>query len=145
LILYLDTSALIKLYVTEPGSDETESLRAQADLVATVMITYAEAAAAFARRIREQPVMVASLSLARDEFFADWPLYLSIPIDQRLLHQAARLADAFALRGYDSVQLAAAHILQLQGVPRIVFASFDERLATAASLIGLDSPFMKSR
>jgi predicted nucleic acid-binding protein len=39
LILYLDTSALIKLYVTEPGSDETESLREQADLVATVMIT----------------------------------------------------------------------------------------------------------
>jgi len=145
LILYLDTSALIKLYVTEPGSDETESLREQADLVATVMMTYAEAAAAFARRIREQPVMVASLSLARDEFFADWPQYLGIPIDQRLLHQAARLADAFALRGYDSVQLAAAHILQLQGVPGIVFASFDERLATAANLIGLGSPFMKSR
>jgi predicted nucleic acid-binding protein len=145
LILYLDTSALIKLYVTEPGSDETESLREQADQVATVMITYAEAAAAFARRIREQPVMAESLSLARGEFFADWPLYLGMPIDQRLLHHAARLADAFGLRGYDSVQLAAAHILQLHSVPGIVFASFDERLANAASLIGLVSPFMKSR
>lgn len=55
------------------------------------------------------------------------------------------VADAFALRGYDSVQLAAAHTLQLQGAPGIVFAAFDERIANAASLIGLDSPFMKSR
>jgi predicted nucleic acid-binding protein len=68
-----------------------------------------------------------------------------MPIDQRLLNEAARLSDAFALRGYDSVQLAAARSLQLQGVTEIVFASFDERLANAASLIGLDSPFMKSR
>jgi predicted nucleic acid-binding protein len=145
LILYLDTSALIKLYVTEPGSVETEALRARADVVATVMISYAEAAAAFARRIREQPTMFDALSLARGEFYADWPQYLGMPIDQRLLNEAARLSDAFALRGYDSVQLAAARSLQLQGVTEIVFASFDERLANAASLIGLDSPFMKSR
>lgn len=145
MILYLDTSALIKLYVTEPGSDETEALRVLADQLATVMISYAEAAATFARRIREQPAMADSLSLARGEFVADWPRYMGIPIDQRLLNEAARLADAFALRGYDSVQLAAARILQLQGVAEIVFASFDERLANAASLIGLDTPFMKSR
>jgi predicted nucleic acid-binding protein len=109
------------------------------------MISYAEAVATFARRIREQPTMADALSMARDEFYADWPRYLGMPIDQHLLNEAARLADAFALRGYDSVQLAAARILQTQGVPEIVFASFDQRLANAASLIGLNSPLSKSR
>lgn len=142
MILYLDTSALMKLYVSEAQTDAVEGLREQADIVATVMISYAEAAATFARRIREQPAVTSELSAARQDFYADWPSYLRLSVSQPLLDEAARLADAFALRGYDSVQLAAARLLAAEH--DIVFASFDTRLANAAALLGMESPFAKS-
>ena len=40
LILYLDTSSLIKLYVEESGSSDIESLVGQASLVCTSVVAY---------------------------------------------------------------------------------------------------------
>jgi antitoxin (DNA-binding transcriptional repressor) of toxin-antitoxin stability system len=48
--LYLDTSALVKLYVDEEGALAVRHAVDQAELVATSAIAYAEARAAFARR-----------------------------------------------------------------------------------------------
>jgi len=48
-----------------------------------------------------------------------------------------QLADAFALRGYDSVQLAAAHELHVNAEQTFVFASYDLRLNQAAQLLQL--------
>lgn len=47
MILYLDTSSLIKLYVEEDGSSEIESLVEQATLVCTSVVAYPEARSAF--------------------------------------------------------------------------------------------------
>ena len=51
--LYLDTSALVKLYVEEEGSATVREAIARAETVATTVIAYVEACAAFARRRRE--------------------------------------------------------------------------------------------
>ena len=51
--LYLDTSALVKLYVEEEGSATVREAIARAETVATTVIVYVEACAAFARRRRE--------------------------------------------------------------------------------------------
>ena len=48
-----------------------------------------------------------------------------------------RFADVFALRGYDSVQLAAAQELQLKAEQPVIFASYDRRLNQAAQLLQL--------
>jgi len=53
MILYLDTSALVKVYVEEEGSPLVQGLIAGASLVATSRIAYAEARAALARASRE--------------------------------------------------------------------------------------------
>lgn len=45
MILYLDTSALVKLYVRERGSVSVRALVEQADVVASSVIAYAEARA----------------------------------------------------------------------------------------------------
>ena len=47
-------------------------------------------------------------------------------------------AEAFALRGYDSVQLAAAHNLHEQFALPLAFACFDRRLSQAAALLQLE-------
>ena len=54
MILYLDTSSLVKLYVEEPGSPGVRAIVDEAEVVATSVVACAEAAAAFARRKRER-------------------------------------------------------------------------------------------
>jgi hypothetical protein len=49
-----------------------------------------------------------------------------------------QFADAFALRGYVSVQLAAAHELHVNAEQPVVFASYDRRLNQAAQLLQLE-------
>jgi uncharacterized protein len=52
------------------------------------------------------------------------------------LQRAALLADTYALRGYDAVQLAAAIEVRLQ-VPALILVSADTELNTAATVEGL--------
>ncbi len=47
--VYLDTSSLVKLYVTEAGTDVVEQLVGDASVVATSVVAYAETRAALAR------------------------------------------------------------------------------------------------
>jgi uncharacterized protein with PIN domain len=52
LIVFLDTSALVKLYLLEPGSETLLNQVANA-VVAVSPLTYGEMHATFARRLRE--------------------------------------------------------------------------------------------
>lgn len=141
MILYADTSALIKLYLIESGSPALKKLSAAADAVATARITWAEAHAALARRVREMPGDAAPAAQARKALAADWPKFMIVEISQEVVDLAAGYADTFALRGFDSVQLAAAHTLaQEAGIP-VTFACFDDRLNKAAKVLGMKVPF----
>ena len=53
MILYLDTSAFVKLVVDEPGAAEAREWFAETRRAASSVITYPEAAAALSRRDRE--------------------------------------------------------------------------------------------
>ena len=138
MILYCDTSALIKLLVREPGSDRMHQASSEAEAIGVCRITWAEAMAAMARRQREDPASSTDLEQARQLLNRTWAQFVIVAISQRLVEAAGRYADAFALRGYDSVQLAAAHELNLSTDLPITFASFDRRLNQAAQLLQLD-------
>ena len=47
---YWDTSALLKLFVSEPGSPEARAVLARDPEVATALLTYVEAFSAFGSR-----------------------------------------------------------------------------------------------
>ena len=64
LILYLDTSALVKLYVREVGTAQTRAHVRGAEMIATSRVAYPEARAAFARRQREAAA-ITTRALAR--------------------------------------------------------------------------------
>lgn len=49
------------------------------------------------------PVIAARQALARD-----WPHFFVVEVTQPVVERAGEFAETFALRGYDSVQLAAA-------------------------------------
>lgn len=54
MILYFDTSSLVKVYVEETGSAQIRQLFEQSQVVATSRIAYVEARSAFARKFRER-------------------------------------------------------------------------------------------
>lgn len=136
-ILYLDTSALVKIYVEESYSDVVISAIAQADIVAAHVISYVEAHAAFARLQRERIFTNEQFERVKREFVEDWEAYFQIPFTQPLMLRSAEIAEICALRAYDSVHLAAADILFKQSQQSVIFASFDQRLNQAASQLCL--------
>lgn len=131
MILYVDTSALVKLYVEEAGTSAVVTRVGHADAVATVLITYAEARAALARHRREGGITGPELRRAVRELEREWPTYNVVDLSDALVHAAGALAERHALRGYDAVQLAAA--LELRAVGgEVEFCAFDDRLNRAA-------------
>ncbi|MCX8018677.1 MAG: type II toxin-antitoxin system VapC family toxin, partial [Rhodocyclaceae bacterium] len=101
MILYCDTSALVKLYIAEDGSAALRALADEARHIAVCRIAWAEMMAALARRAREAPGDAAAIDMLRLRLRADWPAYLIVEITQALVEQAGEYADLFALRGYD--------------------------------------------
>jgi predicted nucleic acid-binding protein len=131
--LYLETSSLMKLYVAEPESDSVRGLVENADIVATAAIAYPEARAALARRRREGGLPSRAFAVAKRALDADWPRYLVVDVTVALCRDAGDLAERHALRGYDSVHLAAyLHVVSSAGTTKVRFSCFDDRL-TAAS------------
>ena len=51
---------------------------------------------------------------------------------------AAELAEAFSLRAYDSVHLAAARYLHNTARSKVFFACFDQRLNLAAKMLKIE-------
>jgi len=137
LILFCDTSALVKLYISETESKALQSLAEKADALAVSRIAWAEMMAALARRAREVPADAATMDEVRERLSRDWPSYLVVEVTQALVEQAGEYADVFALRGYDSVQLASARLLQSASGEEVRFACFDARLARAATTLGM--------
>jgi predicted nucleic acid-binding protein len=137
MILFCDTSALLKLYVVEAGSDELKARMLEAEAVAVCRVAWAEAHAALSRRARDVPEDCGAIEQAKAALAVDWPHFVVLEIDQSLVERAGEYADAFALRGYHSIQLAAAFEAgRLSGSP-IHFACFDTRLNKAAKLLGM--------
>jgi len=136
--LYLDTSALVKLYVEEDGSPMVRKWVDEADAVATSIIAFVEARAAFARRRREKRISSAAHARLVRYFEADWDRYLVLEATEPLIRRAGKLTDIHPLRAYDAIHLAAAKILRERLAEPVSFASWDARLVFAARKEGLE-------
>ena len=134
LIAYLDTSAVVPLLVTEPGSDLCQRIWDDADTVVSSRLLYVEAAAALAqaRRLRRLTARQHSAALVLvDEL---WDQIDVVEVDDALARQAADLAHRLALRGYDAVHCAAAHQL---ADPDLVAVTGNRQLLDAWHQLGL--------
>lgn len=138
MLLFCDTSALIKLLIDEPKSTQIHQTTEQAELIAACRITWAEAMAAMARRQRDDPPSTDDIENACQRLSLLWPSFTIVEVSQQLVEAAGQFADGFALRGYDSVQLAAAHQLHTTSEQPVTFACYDRRLNQAAQLLGLE-------
>lgn len=144
MVVFADTSALIKLFLNEPDSAAVIELAATS-AVCVCRIAWAEAMATFSRRAREQPSDTGLIDNAKRTFTRHWPRLSIIDVSQSVVERAGDYADTFALRGYDAVQLAAAQELAIALPAATTFACFDARLNKAARALGMVVPFAEAR
>lgn len=137
MILFCDTSALAKLFIDEEHSGQMLEAAQQASAISVCRIAWAEMMAAMARRAREIPEDADTIDSGRTRFEQMWLDFAVIEINQTLVKLAGDIAEAFALRAYDSVQLAAAQRLHQGANGQMTFACFDKRLQKAAAVLGL--------
>ena len=121
-MLYLDSSAIVKLVVREPGSSAlVEAVTADPDVVSSAL-AYTEVMRA--SRVGGGPARRAEQVLRSLAF---------VPIDQTILREAARI-EPTSLRTLDALHLASALSLR----PDVdAFVSYDARLSRAAAMAGL--------
>ncbi len=133
MILYLDTSSLVKLYVEEPGSTDVRSLVDEAEVVAASVVAYPEARAALALRRRERSLTPQAYRRARSALDDDWPRLLTLEVSSPLARKAGELAERHRLRGFDALHLATylAVAREFSG-EEVRFSSADRALERAA-------------
>jgi uncharacterized protein len=143
-LYFFDSSALVKRYVRERGSDWVLQLTNPAFkhglLVAS--ITGVEVISALTRQARSGNISAADLALALALFRFDFiNEYQILELSPPVLNRAMSLAELRALRGYDAVQLAAAltaHQARIAlGQALLTLVSADAALNAAASAEGL--------
>lgn len=133
MILYLDTSSLVKLYVEEPGTPEVERQFDEASLVCTSVVAYAEARSALARLCREGSLPPEEHARTKANLDQSWTHYLIIDVTPEVWRPAGDLAEEHALRGFDSIHLASfLHMVQTDLGEPVQFSSFDDRLRQAS-------------
>jgi predicted nucleic acid-binding protein len=132
MMVYLDTSSLVKVFIEEAGSDEVRAL-VEGATVATSVIAYPEARAAFARRRRERTLTPRAFAAAKRALDGDWPTYASLEVTADVARHAGELAERYALRGFDSMHLASFVAVASQAAEGdVAFSSFDSALNRAA-------------
>ena len=134
MILYLDTSALVKLLRVEAGSEAVWEAAEAAQALASSNLARIEVHSAFARLLREghprEAVRVSWL-----EFEELWRGMAQVAMD-RAVDAACGLCVRHPLRTLDAIHLASALLLREEGGLEIVFACADGRLREAAAAEG---------
>ena len=137
MIVYLDASALVKRYLTEPGSEEVARLVASAAAVGTSLISRAETSAALAKAVRMGTLTREGGAAALHVFRREWPVFIRVQATEPVMARADTLAWEQNLRGYDAVHLASALLWQEGLGEPITLATFDRQLWDAGRAQGL--------
>lgn len=137
MIVYRDTSALIKLYVYEVGTTDVDQLLQQADLSGTVVICHVEISATLAKLVRMKSLRRKPAQIVLQHFLRDWPTLIQLQINQPLLIQASTFAWDHSLRGYNAIHLAAAYTWQSLLGETVTFATYDQHLWSVAQSLGM--------
>lgn len=146
--LYLDTSALVKLFIKEEGSAQVRALaegRTGADVLLVSRLGYTEASVSLARMMHLGRLSAAELPLHQGSLDDYWEQSIQeVALSEALLEDARQLAQRFPLRTYDAIHLASAREAKrmLRGIfdGEVKFLAFDAALLKAAQSLGFSIP-----
>jgi predicted nucleic acid-binding protein len=141
-LIFLDTSALVKAYLTEPGSTTVREIfqRFKGQLCLSDHVAI-ETLATFAYKLRDGQLNRSSYKRARADFFNDYRReFLRLEVTGEVLETAMRLAHDHRKLGVGSVDLihiaTALHTQAEQARPSITVACADRSMRLLASAAG---------
>jgi len=139
MILYLDTSALVKRYFREPYSDDVIFRWKSASHIVTSFVAYAEMLASMYRKKREAGLAGTLIRNIADTFRKDWESFIRVEVNNELNGYIDRVVEGYPLRGLDAIHLASAMVIHEKLPENFVFACFDEELVRAAKSEGFET------
>ena len=136
---YIDTSALLKRYHREEGSEFVNDLydikRKENGKIYTSILTIAEYCSAIRRKQREGKFSEALANGILSAFFKESESMLfTIPADRHVVSLSIRLISDYPLKAYDAVQLASSLNAReyFSGTGDFFFVCDDERLCVVS-------------
>ena len=132
-VCYLDSSALVKMLLDEPGSDVARSLWSGADLVITSIVAYAEVHAALAMASRLGRLAESDNTRAKVYWESMWRSVSIVEATRDVVETAGSLAERHQLRGFDAIHLASASVVS---PTLLIVATWDQQLSDAAVAMG---------
>ncbi|WP_009630774.1 type II toxin-antitoxin system VapC family toxin [Synechocystis sp. PCC 7509] len=143
-VYFIDSSALVKRYISEIGSVWVLELfdPAFGNEVFIAAVSGVEIIAAIARRSRGGSISATDATKVFNQLKSDLQTeYQIIEITESIINDGMTLAQKHGLRGYDAIQLAAGCALNMlcitYNAAPIIFVSADKELNIAASIEGL--------
>ena len=146
--LYMDTSALIKLFIEEEGSARVRALaggRGGAEILLVSRLGFTEASVSLARMVHLGRIYAAELPHHQGSLEDYWDQSIQeVELIEDVLEDARQLAQRFPLRTYDAIHLASAREARrmLRGLfdGEVQFLAFDMALLKAAQAVGFAIP-----
>jgi predicted nucleic acid-binding protein len=130
-IIYVDTSTLLKLLIEEDGSEQAGLIWDTAESLASAALVVVEGRAALATAERSGRLTRAQLKRAKADLSGLIEEMSLVEITEDLIELSADLAEDEQLRGYDAAHLAAALTVEAE-----ILTSADTALCEAAERHG---------
>jgi predicted nucleic acid-binding protein len=131
-MIYFDSSALVKKYVHEAGSERVFDLLKGVTMPVTSILAWPEILSGFARKRREKGISEKDYRQAMDMFEAEWESFVIVEFQDELLPVMKLLAQKHALKGADLVHLSSVLWLQKAVREKMILVASDVQLLRTA-------------
>ena len=138
MIVYFDSSMLVKRYVEEEQSGDAAALWKQSSEAACSAIGFAEVLSALYRRTREGTISREHLGFLLDKLQEDWAGMIQVALSGDVNLLVGSLLTRRSLRAMDVIHLASALSPQRDTGRDILFACDDLRLTSTARAEGMN-------
>lgn len=134
MILFFDSSAMIKRYIVEDGSPQVAVIGTSSNILVSPL-TWSEVHATFARRLLDGLLDRPKYQELCEGFRTDWRYFGHVAPGSGVLRRIPRITELYRLKGADALQCASA--LAIGGIEPMLFVCSDRRLKAAAAAEGL--------
>ncbi|MEA3437782.1 MAG: type II toxin-antitoxin system VapC family toxin [Thermodesulfobacteriota bacterium] len=136
MIYFFDTSALIKRYVEEKGSNIVDNLMESADEIFISAITRIESISTARRLLEERSLSKSDFNVFKDNLASDFPFFTVVDFSEYIEKKAIELIEKFQIKTLDAIQLACC-LTAKEDIDHLVTS--DIKLAKTASDVGIDT------
>lgn len=139
MIIFLDTSALVKLFQAEEGTQKVIDWVQKAQGITLLDLARLEFTSALQRRFRNQEITLEDMALLKEGFQERWSSFRIQPLNRKVIDEAEILLEkygsVFGLRALDALHAAA---FQLIAEKNWYFVAADFNLCEVISDLGFN-------